>query len=60
MADANIDAGAGDAAGAAGASGSSFNPSNPNNFNVEASYLLIPGVMIVLFIGENFILLSTA
>lgn len=48
MADSKIDGGAD--AGAGDAGGSTFNPSNPNNFNVEVSYLLIPGLMVVLFI----------
>ena len=29
-----------------------FNPNNPNNFNVEAQLLLIPGFLIVIFVGK--------
>ena len=29
-----------------------FNPNNPNNFNVEAQLLLIPGFLIVVFVGK--------
>ena len=35
-----------------GASQPDFNPNNPNNFAVEASYLLIPGAVIVVVAGK--------
>ena len=34
---------------------SSFNPKNPTNHNVDAQFLLIPGILIVLGVGKKLI-----